>query len=214
MKKLTTKETNLLLYSMYTMLYLNDTACNAIKELEPYLKDKDKESQKIFGALKKRANTYFDTLNKIVGDRIDYYADFCTEMDELSYTPLLNLKNALYDVYVQENLDDCEYYTQVETMRTLVDLSVIASNQIYQSALNETKEAERLKFYILHDLQRVANNFTKWVYRKIPHNTNLDFSKDSKVMQCFAEFSRVMLDCKSFHEAYLKACESENVRLQ
>ena len=45
------KEADVLIYVMYTMFYVNDMACNCIFDLEPYVKEKDKETKKIYGAL-------------------------------------------------------------------------------------------------------------------------------------------------------------------
>lgn len=43
---------NAALYALYTTLYVNGNACEAIDEIEPFVRGKDKETQKIYGALK------------------------------------------------------------------------------------------------------------------------------------------------------------------
>lgn len=206
------KEEQLLLYATYTILYLNDTACNCIKELQQYVDGMDKESKKIYGALSKRANKYFEALGNIVDNSIDYLADYCSEMDDLCYSPMLNFKNALYDAYKEHNIDNSEYYTQVETMRSMVELAIVASKKVIASVYTKVPKAKWLNNYIINEIGRVANNFADWSYRKVPKDLHINLNDDCCVMKHFREMSEIMVDFKSFHKAYTKAIEYEQKR--
>lgn len=206
------QENKLLLYAMYTILYLNDTACNCVKELEPYIANKDKETKKIYGALKKRVNTYFNAINKVVDKNIDYLADYCSEMDDICYDSMLNFKNALYDVYCSHTLDDSEYYTQVETMRSMVEMSKFATNKVIDTIKYKVPNTSWLSNYMIPDFSKIANNFADWVYRKTPKDIQINFNEDSETMKYFREMSSLMVDFKSFDAAYTKAAEYEKER--
>ena len=56
-----------LVYATYVIIYANDTACNAALELEKYVVDEDKETKKIYRALKRRAIGYIRFFNELVG---------------------------------------------------------------------------------------------------------------------------------------------------
>lgn len=206
------KEENLLLYATYTILYLNDTAYNCVKELEPYIEDKDKETKKIFGALKKRVDKYFHNLNTIAKDSIAYLADYCAEMDDICYDSMLAFKNSLYDVYTECNLDDSEYFTQVETMRSMAEVSFVASKKIVNALKRKVRKTDCLNNYISDEFSKIANNFADWAYRKAPKDLNINFNEDTEVMKNFQEMSGLMVDYNSFSEAYKKATEYENER--
>ncbi len=204
------QEENILLYSTYTILYLNDTACNCIKDLSPYMQNKDKESKKIYGALMKRAKCYFDNINSLIGDKIEYFADYCSEMDDILYKPTLDFKTALLKLY--KGLDDCEYYAQIEITRSIIGLSISVSNKIIEKASKITQNASWLKQYVLSDLGRIANNLSDWAYHYTPKDFKIDLNKQSALMDSFSKLSQAMVDFESFDKAYRKAIEYEKQR--
>lgn len=206
------EEEKILLYSTYTILYLNDTACNLVKEVETYMHDKDKESKKIFGALIKRVNEYLEKVNSVIQDKVDYFADYNTEMDDLCYDATIDFKNELFDVYSMHNLGDCEYLTQVETMRSMIDLALYASQRVIENASKKTSRAKWLNFYVISDISRVGNNFANWTYRKLPKDTGFNVNDESDVMKKFRKLSEILVDFKSFDVAYRKAIECEKER--
>lgn len=205
------KEEQFSLFATYTILYIHDTACNCIKELEPYIKDKDKETKKIYGALKKRANEHFDKVNNVVSTSINYLADFCSEMDDICYDSMLAYKNALYDTYKEKNLEDCEYYTQVETMRSMVEVANFSAKRILESLKQIIPNVVWLEYYTIPDLVKIANNFADWCYRKTPKDLQIDYVK-SGVIEKLHKVSELMVEYKSFDKAYLKALEYERER--
>ena len=72
---------NAFAYAFYTSMYALDTLCNFIRELAPMIADKDKETRKIYGALKKRANAHLRTFDKELGDDASVFALFCEYRD-------------------------------------------------------------------------------------------------------------------------------------
>ena len=102
MKEITKEqEDRLLLYSIYTILYLNDTACFSVQQLNKDVMERDKESQKIYKALLKRNKFYLNKMASIVDRSIDYYCDYCTAMDEICDNAYSDFKDFDYYGYYQ-----------------------------------------------------------------------------------------------------------------
>lgn len=202
------QEERLLLYATYTILYLNDTACFAIQQLKSRIPD-DKESKKIYGALLKRSKQYLAQIDKIVDNKMDYYCDFCTEMDSVCDDQFFSFKKSLQKSYAYANIEDSEYFALVETMRSMVDLAVEAGKNVISKIQSTLPKVSWLLNYLLVDISRVANNFASWEYRKIPKDIVINFNEESEVMQEFRKLSECLIDYNSFDKAYRTSIDLE-----
>ena len=202
------QEERLLLYATYTILYLNDTACFAIQQLSSRVPNK-KESKKIYGALLKRSKQYLAKIDKIVDNRMDYYCDFCTEMDSICDEQFFAFKKSLQKAYAYSNIDNSEYFSLVESMRSMVELSVEAGKNVVEKLSVALPKVSWLLNYLPVDMLRVANNFANWEYRKIPKDIVINFNEESEVMQEFRKLSECLIDYNSFDKAYRKSVELE-----
>lgn len=202
------QEERLLLYSTYTILYLNDTACFAIQQLGSKIPE-EKESRKIYGALLKRSREYLSKIEKIVDKKIDYFCDYCTEMDSICDEQYVAFKNSLQKSYTIANIKNAEYFATIETMRSMVDLAVEAGKKVIASINVALPKANWLLNFLPNDMLRVANNLAKWEYRKIPKDIVVDLNEDSEVMREFVKLSECLIDYNSFDKAYRKAITLE-----
>ena len=202
------QEERLLLYATYTILYLNDTACFAIQQLSSRVPD-DKESKKIYGALLKRGKQYLAKIDKIIDNKMDYYCDFCTEMDSICDEQFFAFKKSLKKAYAYSNIDNAEYFSLVESMRSMVDLSVEAGKNVVEKLKVALPKVTWLLNYLPVDMLRVANNFANWEYRKIPKDIVINFNEESEVMQEFRKLSECLIDYNSFDKAYKNAVKLE-----
>ena len=202
------QEERLLLYATYTILYLNDTACFAIQQLSSRIPN-EKESKKIYGALLKRSKQYLSKIYQIVDNRMDYYCDFCTEMDSICDEQFFAFRKSLQKAYAYSNIDDAEYLSLVESMRSMVDLSVEAGKNVIGKLKVALPKITWLLNYLPVDMLRVANNFANWEYRKIPKDIVINFNEESEVMQEFRKLSECLIDYNSFDKAYRKSIELE-----
>lgn len=210
MKEITKEqEDRLLLYSIYTILYLNDTACFSVQQLNKDVMERDKESQKIYKALLKRNKFYLNKMSSIVDRSIDYYCDYCTAMDEICDNAYSNFKDSLQKAYKEVGIDDYEYIAKVETMRSMVEISVEAGKKTIDSTCKYIPQTRGLESYLLKDMLRIANNFSNWAYRKVPKDIRLDFNENSDVMQKFRTLSTCLIDYFSFEKAYISAISIE-----
>lgn len=199
----------MLLYATYAILYLNDTACFSIQQLGIHAKGKDNESIKIYGALNKRCKLYIRMLSEIVNNSMDYYCDFCTEMDSISDESYSKFKDALKKAYKDAGLDDYEYLSSVEIMRSMVEVSVEAGKKIIKDISKYLPQVKWLEKYLLVDIRRVANNFSDWSYRHVGKDVKIDFNEDTDVMKSFRELNEKLISFNSFDAAYRKAVELE-----
>lgn len=202
------QEERLLLYATYTILYLNDTACFTIQQLSQIVPN-NKESRKIYGALLKRNKEYLSEINKIVDNKMDYYCDFCTEMDSICDNQLFAFKKTLQKAYAESNIDNSAYFASVELMRSMVDLAVEAGKNVISKLSVVLPKISWLLKYLPTDMMRVANNFANWEYRKIPKGIVINFTEESEVMQEFRKLSECLIDYNSFDKAYRKSIELE-----
>lgn len=197
----------LLIYTMYTILYLNDTACFAIQQLSKDVLSMDKESKKIYSALIKRAKAYDHKMVEIIDNSMDSFCNYCSEMDKICDCAYFEFKDALKKAYQDAGIEDYEQMSKIEIMRSIVEISVVAGNRVIDNVKWKIKHADKLSSYILEDMLRVANNFSNWAYRKVPKDIKLDFNKDSNVMQKFSTLSHCLIDYNSFSKAYKNALE-------
>ena len=199
------QEHTLLLYAMYTILYMNDTACFSIQQLGADVKTKDKESRKIYGALLKRGNHYLNYLSKTISTSMEGYCDYCTFMDELTDDLYEQYKQSIKKAYMEASIDDFDYCSKVETMRSMIELSIEASNQIINKISEYTKEVYWLKNYQLHDIFRVATNFSNWAYRKVPNGVKADLGEGSEVVKNFRKLNEELMNYDNFEKSYSKS---------
>ena len=196
------QECTLLLYSIYTILYINDTACFSIQQIGPKVKEKDKESQKIYGALIKRGNGYLRNVSNLLSVNLDEFCDYCAIMDDIVDDHYYNFKDSVKKAYKEAGIDDYEYCSEVEIVRSIVELSVETNKKIIEDVSKHVKEAKHLDGYLMTDLMRVANNFADWSYRKVPKDIKVDLKEGSDVINKLQELSKFLIDYSSFEKAY------------
>lgn len=165
------KNSNAALYAMYLTMYANDTACNCIYDIKPYVANKDKETIKIYGALKKRADSYFELVRKVIKIKGLYFiADFNGIIDEYVDSATEMLVKTIRGCLRKHNIeDDGLLYTTI-VAHVLTDFA-INNTRGFSSSLKRTDPKMRgLDNWTITEIQRVMTNFYLWVCRKIPNN--------------------------------------------
>lgn len=209
MKVTKEQEERLSLYSIYTILYMNDMACFSIQQIGKDIDSSNKECNKIYGALLKREKKYYSDIEKIVGNKIDYYCDYCTEMDSICDDAYFNFKKSVEYAYKDAGIDNYQYFAMIEVMRSIVELAVVAGQDVVNKVSAHIPTAKWMENYLLKDISRVANNLADWEYRKIDKSININFNQDDKVMTNFHKLSECLIDYGSFDKSYKKSVELE-----
>lgn len=200
---------NAFAYAFYTSMYALDTLCNFIRELAPMVANKDKETRKIYGALKKRANSHLRAFDKELGKDADVFALFCEYRDEVVEDKLLAYKQSFMRAY--RELPEPSYYAHIETIRILSELVNNTIKNIVKKVVDIEPNAWWIKGYVNEDIPKIASNLADWVYNQIPNNTNVDFSVQKDVEDALDALSESLFGFDSYVDAYKKAyCEKGN----
>lgn len=197
-----------LLFMLYTTLYSNDMVCNSIKDLECYVRDKDKETKKIYGALSKRVNEYFKKTNNLLKDNSYFLADFSAHIDDYVDESLRDLRLFIYENYVSAGIEDAEYLSQLEVTRSMCSISQEHIDCIQKQLVRECLLPKRLEYGNMTELFRILNNLCLWSYRKIDKATMVNFNKE----ELAAKINDVMhgiFNFERFNNAYAYAHELE-----
>lgn len=206
-------EENLLKYAMYTMLYCNDFACNCIKELSPYILEKDKETKKIYGALLKRTNRYLKDIRSIIQESANnFLGDYNSFMDDIVETNFLEFQNCIINAYYKGGITEHEFLGHLEATRSVFYLSISTLECLVDKLNSLGVKSYNLKNYSLKPYSYIMDNLVKWCYRNAEKELNDDFelTKDEEVMKYFKEINNNLLDFESFDKCYKAACELSN----
>ena len=196
-------------YAFYTSMYALDTLCNFIRELSPMIADKDKETRKIYGALKKRANAHLRTFDKELGNDAIVFAMFCEYRDEVVEEKLLGYKQCFMRAY--RELPQPSYYAHIETIRILSELVNNTIKSIIKKVVDVAPNAWWVKSYVNDDIPRIASNLADWVYGQLPDDSNVDFSVQKEVEDAFEALGESLFSFDGYLDAYKKAyCEKVN----
>lgn len=203
MTTLTNKDKNKFqfLYHLYTTLYMNDAACNYVKEVQSFIDKNDKEALKIYGALRKRAVKYLKHINTLFKDAIIYLAVYNENLDITSDRDIEKLCNSIALIYKKNGIN--ENYAKIETMRILIELSVGACKESYK-VMNIGEM--RTCYEMLNDMARVVNNLWDWTLRrvKIPRNTPLDIFEYKSVNKRLEKVKENIFNASDFIRIYNK----------
>lgn len=207
------REDNLLKYAMYTMLYANDLACNCIKDLKPFVLKKDKETQKIYGALLKRATNYLRSIREIIKeDANNFLADYNSMMDDVNDESIELFKQAIINAYKHGNISEYEFLGHVEVARSMFYLSIASLDCLVDKLSSLAINSFNLKNYSLKPYSYIMDNFVKWCYRFAEKEIadDLDISKDEEVMKHFVKINENLLNYESFEKCYAEALKLAN----
>lgn len=195
----------LLVYTIYSCLYCNDTICTEIRFLDNDIKTRDKETRKIYGALKKRANAYLDHIVEVIGDKVEYYGDYCGYVDELSEEKINALKTQIKALIEQNVKQDADFCAKIESLNVMTNAIVGITEKIVEKNEKQDSKARVLYSLCLREIQKICNNLTHWckVYNKEYGKTEI--AKDENVKACATALAETLIDHQLFADAYVYA---------
>lgn len=201
---------NLESYVTYQILYINDAACNCCKFLGGTLKTipyKSNQAQKIYGALMKRINAYWELIQLAVPaqtslselfSNMDGYMDGCIE----------KMQKEIESVLVGREIQNPKWIAQLETARTVTAYAVEISNELIHRLLKFTPRALDLKKLILAEPLRVIDNLCKFV-QEANHmrNVNINLNEMPRVVGAFSRLTKQFLKAENYTTALNEANE-------
>lgn len=200
----TPKNDNAVLYATYISLYVNDIACNSIYDIKPYVADKDKETRKIYGALKKRADHYFAHVSKVVKlDGSYFLADFNQVIDECADKPMEMLVKTIKGCLRKYNIEDDGLICNTIVAHILVETAVTVVTTLSDEMKKEDGWKRGLDGWKLTEIRRVTRNLYFWVCRKIEDGVIQEINR--VVEPITSLFSSSVFGYNNFEKAYENA---------
>lgn len=167
---------NVAIYSIYTMLHANDLACNAIRDIEPYVNNKDKETRKIYSAIKKRVNAFFKYTYKILGHESFFISDYNEKLDEINDKDMVNLEKGIKYILQRNKIEDDGLILKTILALTLTEYATCQIRALCDKMKEENINSGELHTWELKEVHRIMASFYKWVCRKIPQTVKNEIS--------------------------------------
>lgn len=188
--------------AIYNIMYVNDLACNSVTEMLDYVKDQDKETRKIYGALAKRQRTYESILSKIIPNNMDFLAEYNSQMYEVVFPKIEKLTNEIEFSLKSIGTENSKFIALAEVARTIIGYSVVNVENRVKECLKYKKNAVHLRQYKLNDMLKIAENLSCWTSRKCKA---LNLNKCENIMTAYRELDKVLTDKEVINEALYKA---------
>ena len=199
--KITQAENKALLYATYLTLYVNDLAINAIQELEPYMKDAHKESQKIYGALRKKTNEYKTMIKNIMGEYQILQSLFYDEMDK-KYEPLQEeIYDAIFDAIEPYLKDNAPMVAKSEYARVMCDLATLIFDGLVSSCKQYSNKVNRLAYLRITKIQENCTSLGDWIVFLFRNEISVNLNENERIIKAVRDFDEGTTDYEAFERA-------------
>ena len=159
---------NAVLFATYVTLYVNDIACNAIREIKPFVGGKDKETIKIWGALSRRVECYFNSVRKNVKLNGSYFLSNINEVfDGYADEPMNMLTSTIKGCLRKYNVEDDGIIIKTIISHILTEFAVSTTETLCDGLKKGNIPYKGLLPWQLKEVRRVTRNFYFWVCRKV-----------------------------------------------
>lgn len=161
------KPNQILLVSVYQVMALNEMCNCCVLDIEPSIKNKDKETKKLFYAAKKRVNWYQKEVNNLTISSGTVYADFNDNLDVYIQPLLFKYRQALEDyLSTIKGIENPYFASLVEVARSMTKLSITEISNRIKECIKFAEDSIALRHYKQKELLDIINNLVKWVFRK------------------------------------------------
>lgn len=176
---------------LYNMIYVNDLVCQCIQELRGKCPKEDKEALKKIYALEKRVREHDNIMSKIIGDQIDFLADFNLYMDEQVQSKVEYFRNAISEYLRSKSVGNYVFIAYVETARTMAEYSIKIIEKRIDTLKTSIPDIKTMRSYRLMDIKRIIEDLSNWASRKI---NDVDLNDSPEVMNAFNKVNEVLTD--------------------
>lgn len=203
-------------YCVFNLLYLNDTACNAVKFLGNDLDKrcyKGKWAKTLYNAAMKRVNAYFELIEKAVD--INSIANLFGEMDEYTDDLVIGLKVSIRNALVNNGYEykEADWVASVETAYTLCNYAIGFGNDCVaklEKLHNNKRTISIFRKLFIVSIARVMQSFSNAVIDASPYKSNvIDLNMDAGVQKALGRFNKVYMNPTNFIKA-VNVADEEN----
>lgn len=199
-----------LVYATYVIIYANDTACNSALELETFIKDEDKETKKIYGALKRRALGYIRYFNNLVGELSWATSEYFGSMDDQLNGFIDDMYDELERTLIDSGAEKPKMYAKLEQVRLLCHIAVEIHNSLMKECSKNNIATYSLKTYRLGELKRVSDNLSEWADRHFKAKTPCDMSSNKRLVEMLTKIHKSLMSYENFFNSYETSCNVNN----
>lgn len=196
---------------MYTILYMNDTVCNHIRFLSKDIPNKDKYTKKLYRALENRVYNYFSNIRRIIGEEnLDFFSEYCSNIDSIIDDLIQNYSQSIEQCYKDNGIEDYKYFSKIETIRSLSELSLIAGKRLIEKTKEIMEKAGVLEHYLLKEVDRIVQDLANHTYRHV--TTKIDLNQYSNIIDDLNKVYSELINYQNFETAYISAGDYEQNR--
>jgi hypothetical protein len=198
-------------YAIYQTLYINDAACNECRFLRGKLEKmpyKTKGVEKIYKALMKRVDAYWEMIYSTSIDKESLATLFCS-MDDYMDEPISNLKKAVEEVLVENNVPYADWVASVETAYTVCHLAEVSSLELIQHVSKWSKEIHKMKSIVITPIVDVIRSMSEIIQDIHMSKISIDLNTNPKTMGAFKKLYKTFSDPNKFLTA-VKYADAEN----
>lgn len=198
-------------YAIYQTLYINDAACNECRFLRGQLEKmpyKSKAVKKIYDALMKRVNAYWEMVYSTAIDQ-ESLASLFSNMDDYMDEPISNLKKSIKEVLDENDVPYSDWVASVETAYTVCHLAEVSSLELIQHVSKWSKEIHKMKCIVISSIVDVILSMSETVQAIHMSKINIDLNINPKTMGAFKKLYKTFSDPNRFLAA-VKSADEEN----
>lgn len=192
-------------YATFVIVYANDCAANLVKSIEKPLSTmpyRGTGAKRIYGALKKRAATYFEAANTILRQDLESIAEFSCVMDDVVDPAVEKFRKSVQDLYERNGVAHGDFYAAVETCRVACEMACIMNDDMVKKLKEYADYITNLRVWRITELFNVAQSLADFVYTVIPEKVTINLNDDEAVKTAFVEWNNAMGEYKNFKHAF------------
>lgn len=198
----------ILLISVYQVMALNEMSNCCILDIEPSIKNRDKETKKLYYAAKKRVNRYQKEVNSLTVSSGTVYADFCDSLDVYIQPLLAKYQQAVEDyLSTIKGVENPYFASLVEVARSMTKLSITEISNRIKECIKFAEDSIALRHYKQKELLDIVNNLVKWVFRKAE---DIDYNKSPECVEAYKNLVDAYQNPNIIGECIIKAQQLNN----
>jgi hypothetical protein len=178
----TPNKDNAVLFATYISLYVNDIACNAVRDIEKYVNRKDKKALKRWRELDKEVSHYFTHFRKTVKmEGLYFVSNFNEVLDECADKPITQLETAIKYCLRRHNLKDDGLAIKTLMAHVLTEFAVTTVQSFCEKLESEQIPFRGLKGWCISKIQMATREFYFRALREINNDILKEISDYSRV---------------------------------
>ena len=162
---------NAILYATYTTLYVNDIACNAIKDIKTSVNRKDKKILKRWRELNSETQYYFNHFRRTVKmDGLYFVSNFNEVIDDCAEKPITQLETAIKYCLKRFGVENIDLTYKTILAHVLTEFAVSTVESLCEKLKEENIPFLRLKGWCIKKIQKNMREFYFRALRGIDNN--------------------------------------------